>query len=357
MVIAIIAILIALLLPAVQQAREAARRMQCKNNLKQIGLALHNYADVAGMFPPGAVWEGTDASTVARRPMYAWSMFIAPYIDQANVYNAVGVGIGYRGAPPANIMESSLGFALNDPARRPVLTKPVAVFRCPSDVGPANNNWYPFNQGTSDQVSLPTSNYVANNGAGRMWPTLGSIPAAGQQGNTNRWNNGMFGAVGWGPFYPVNPAGACRRIRDVTDGLSNTVVIGEKAWERAGVQYAAGLVWGQKGSHWWACTTISDYPVDYSSGNTTVGMMSAFASGEYVMNPPASRNYDCQHYARHAFSSTHTGGAQFLMGDGSVRFISENLDAADLNGTLPLANYRTYARILGVDDGNPVGEF
>src|SRR3954466_14731768 len=81
-VIAIIAILIALLLPAVQQAREAARRTQCKNNLKQIGLALHNYHDMARCFPPGAVWEGIDASTVARRPMYAWSMFIAPYIDQ-----------------------------------------------------------------------------------------------------------------------------------------------------------------------------------------------------------------------------------------------------------------------------------
>src|ERR1044072_1932655 len=125
--IVIMAVLIGLLLPAVQQAREAARRTQCKNNLKQIGLALHNYHDTFKMFPPGAVWEGIDASTVARRPMWAWSAFIAPYIDQANVYNTARVGEGCAGAAVADIMGSSLGKALLD-SRVTALTQPVKVF-------------------------------------------------------------------------------------------------------------------------------------------------------------------------------------------------------------------------------------
>ena len=362
-VIAIFAILIALLLPAVQQAREAARRTQCKNNLKQIGLAMHNYHDFAKMFPPGVIWEcHADDATIGRRPNWAWSMFIAPQMEQSAIYNAVSIGIGYSGGTAE--MESSLGKALNDPVRRALLVQPVASFRCPSDNAPSNNNWWCFNQNTANQVSLPTSNYVGNNGAGTIWPSLEAIDPGGQT-SAKSWNNGMFGAVGRGSRLSGgtqvrNLGGRCISVRDVTDGLSNTVALGERAWERAGVAYSAATLWGQKGVHWWACTTLNDFPPDppaITGGNANVGLTAVLASGRVVMNPPATVNNDCQHYARHGFSSQHTGGAQFVMGDGSVRFISENIDASNLNGTGPVANYRTYARILGIDEGLPAGEF
>jgi hypothetical protein len=121
-------------------------------------------------------------------------------------------------------------------------------------------------------------------------------------------------------------------------------------------------LWGQKGSHWWACTNISGLPpAPESTGrpdlNSTVGLMTALASGDRVMNPPDAVNTDCNKYARHAFSSAHTGGVHFVLGDGSVRFVSENIDASTGTATQPVANYRTYARLLGVNDGLPLGEF
>jgi prepilin-type processing-associated H-X9-DG protein len=258
-------------------------------------------------------------------------------------------------------MESSLGKALNDPVRRALLTQPVASFRCPSDNAPANNAWWCFNQNTANQVNMPTSNYVGNNGAGTIWPSLEAIDAGGQTG-AKSWNNGMFGAVGRGLRLTSgtqvrNLGGRCISVRDVTDGLSNTVAIGERAWERSGVVYSASNLWAQKGVHWYACTNINEFPADPTGSNANVGLASVLATGRVVMNPPAAVNTDCQHYSRWAFSSQHSGGAQFVMGDGSVRFISENIDASNLNGTGPVANYRTYAKILGIDEGLPVGEF
>src|SRR5690242_14988078 len=91
-VIAIIAILIALLLPAVQQAREAARRTQCKNNLKQLGLAMHNYLDVARQFPMGYGAQFTGTAATVQDGNWAWGSFLLPYIDQAPLYSKLNVG-------------------------------------------------------------------------------------------------------------------------------------------------------------------------------------------------------------------------------------------------------------------------
>ena len=151
-----------------------------------------------------------------------------------------------------------------------------------------------------------------------------------------------------------------RRIRDITDGLSNTVAVGERAWENNGVPYSASILWMQKGVIHWACSaTAGDGGdgLDHGSNNITLGVPTAMAGGEYVMNPPNSLNTDCNRYVRHAFSSVHSGGAQFLMGDGAVRFISENIDAATRNGNLAPTQYRLYSRLLAVDDGQVVGDF
>src|SRR5690606_14630414 len=135
-VIAIIAILIALLLPAVQQAREAARRTQCKNNMKQIGLAMHNYHDVYNTFPPGyitrtpcdsaAVWDGCNAGELG---LYSWGAFILPYIDQAPLFNLLNVG------------DVTLEQNLANPTTRQALQQPMPGFQCPSDPGPGLNSF------------------------------------------------------------------------------------------------------------------------------------------------------------------------------------------------------------------------
>ena len=126
-VIAIIAILIALLLPAVQQAREAARRSTCKNNLKQIGLAMHNYHETFGMFPPGYVEEilNTNGGHVAdNEGHWAWNALLLPYLDQAPLFNQLNVG-----TVPVSTM-------LNNATVRGSMQKTLPVFRCPSDTGP-----------------------------------------------------------------------------------------------------------------------------------------------------------------------------------------------------------------------------
>jgi type II secretory pathway pseudopilin PulG len=175
-VIAIIAILIGLLLPAVQKVREAAARSKCANNLRQIGLACHNFHDVNGHIPPGVL-------TVAGRGVpddsWAWGTLILPYIEQQNLYNSLGVVLN-----PPNLA----------PKNNVALTQlPLVIYRCPSD---ANSNglnvWY-------DNYGL--SNYVCNRAV------FG--PADGTVG----------GASGT----PFNMA-----LTSITDGTSNTILVGER---------------------------------------------------------------------------------------------------------------------------------
>jgi len=314
-VIAIIAVLIALLLPAVQQAREAARRTQCKNNLKQIGLALHNYADTYNSFCPGVVHQTGSGITTGLFNNYGWSMFISPFLELGNIQPAVDFGV------------TNLSQALNDPVKRAFLQKPVALFRCPSDTGPELNDEIDFSI-SGGSVNLPVSNYVANNGSYSFRNALGDPVAS------TTFNNGMFGGVG-----PTTTAGpGFRRFASVTDGLTNTIAIGERCWELATVDYRAGVLWGQRGSG------------EASSAENT-NMISLFAAGWRPMNAPREPGTNPTH--RRGFSSTHVGGVQFLLGDGSVRFISENVDHN--YGIRPVNS--TFARLLSVNDGQPVGDF
>src|SRR5947208_6922760 len=133
-VIAIIAILIGLLVPAVQKVREAAARTQCKNNLKQIGLALHAYHDSNKFFPPGA-----NANN------YAWSFFALPYLEQGNIYKQVN--------PTTTLLRTAVS------ANTALFQTPLPVFVCPSDTGNALNNNRPFTVATGKTVQLSTSNY------------------------------------------------------------------------------------------------------------------------------------------------------------------------------------------------------
>ena len=132
-VIAIIAVLVAILLPAIQQAREAARRSQCQNNLKQFGIAMHNYHETHSTFPSGYV--GFSSGQAAGH--YGWTVMLFPYMDQAGVYNTL----------------NPQGDGIPAATSNPVFQKLYAGFRCPSDIGPDVNPYF---------GNYSTSNYVAN---------------------------------------------------------------------------------------------------------------------------------------------------------------------------------------------------
>jgi prepilin-type N-terminal cleavage/methylation domain-containing protein len=163
-VIAIIGLLVGLLLPAVQQAREAARRTQCKNNLKQIGLALHNYHKAHGVFPPGLVqlWP-RPAPPVPVRNHFAWGGFILPYLDQAPLYNQINFSLPLNDGDISITGVSSVG-------NSKVSSTVLSVYRCPTETGPeqiaGSSAWQCMtiaNPVLSDQA---TSSYAGNNGIG-----------------------------------------------------------------------------------------------------------------------------------------------------------------------------------------------
>ncbi len=287
-VIAIIAILIALLLPAVQQARESARRTQCRNNLKQLGLALHNYHDTFKMFPPAyfGLYGGAGQN-------WAWGASILPYLDQAPLYNMINMGV----------------YAAHDAAANPTvllaMQQPLEAYRCASDKAKGTNSAWTYRAGLSGSgVATATSNYVASNNT--------------YDNDRDNTANGVFGNALSGM--------GCLGIRDVSDGTSHTLAIGERAWSLNGSQFNAALVFG--------CNDTDEMQPTYGT-STIVG------AGRYPLN---------SHFS--GFSSPHEGGVQFLLCDGAVRFVSENIhhntDAA-VNSTLEF--------LIAREDNQVVGEF
>jgi len=303
-VIAIIGILVGLLLPAVQAAREAARRMQCSNNCKQLGLALHNYHDTFREFPinysHGAAGPNTGGgnSGSGSSRQCSWLGMILPQIEQTNLYNQIDWNVGLRvgGAPSANVA---------------IAQTVLASYRCPSD-GSGSNGRY----------------------GNREW--LGRWPVAtfGEFGGTNYkgcvgsdWNWGLFANPlggtpngldgGNGMFVrdenvrAANPKDR-RRMADVTDGLSNTYAIGEALPELSSHTFWYGMNASIANS----TTPLNQYLKVYRA---TTPRSNYFGDGT-VFAPVWDwiNNY--------SFASNHTGGGQFTMGDGSVRFVSENID-------------------------------
>lgn len=298
-VIAIIAILISLLLPAVQQAREAARRTQCKNNLKQLGLALHNYHDVHGSFPPGYFARNVSATDMAAAetgPGFAWGVAILPFLDQQNLFNEIDFTLDAEDA--ANL-----------PSGQTVLNG----FLCPTDPAP---RVFALPSGTE----LAASNYVGIYGYGSVSMAPGS---------------------GTGVFY----RNSSTRIRDITDGTSNTICIGERMHEHDNVDALAQV---DANSTWYAAIPASPRP----AGMVMVAMMEQSPSlvlghvGQDAMGPMPAMHHtpnNTNHIVN--FSSNHTGGVQFLLCDGSVHFMSENI------------HYDTFRYMGERADGQILGEF
>jgi prepilin-type N-terminal cleavage/methylation domain-containing protein/prepilin-type processing-associated H-X9-DG protein len=325
-VIAIIAILIALLLPAVQQAREAARRSQCRNNLKQIGLAMHNYHDVANQFPPGMIYGGGHTGSGLQQfnlNHTAWTM-ILPYLDQAPLYNLwqpeVASGWYHRnGLEPAG-----------DPnVNVPVTSTILSVLLCPSER--SEPQLYSYDLGHQDRASVnaaPT-NYLLCSGTisehsthnwGRYLATAGSATLGGDTMVMNS-RNGIFGDNG------------AASIRHIKDGTSNVVMVGETHLRRASSSYVPR--WGQVGhvalftrTRGWATGSRDDI-------RNTINH--PLVDSDLV--PRADRLMDYW-----TTGSFHAGGAQFLFADGSVRFINENVDR------------RPFITAYLIQAGVPIGE-
>jgi len=332
-VIAIIAILVALLLPAVQQAREAARRSSCKNNLKQLGLAMHNYHDTYTVFPPGYVdLRGSSAgfavSDLNDNGHWAWSAHILPFLELGNIYEQINVGE----------VTGSQALAAN----LDVMTQSQSAFRCPSDTGPGK---FDANQEGGYAVLAPrggtnrglaVSNYIVSNNIANVRINQASDA-----------RNGYSGGVGM--FFRDSRI----RFRDLTDGSSNTLMLGERAYQLGGVRQAAGtlyLVRGQDGS-------CDGGPTAGDSGHCsswTQGFLTISGSTVYPINPvDLSAGTD----RRQAYSSHHQGGAQFCLADGSVRFLSENIE---MNRDVVGGRYMpdsVYEKLAAIQDGLPIGEF
>jgi prepilin-type N-terminal cleavage/methylation domain len=332
-VVAIIAVLIALLLPAVQQAREAARRAQCKNNLKQLGLAVHNYHDIHSALPPatfvvsGGTWNTYESPS--------WFVRILPQMDFGAAYNQLVM--------EGTDFSSSTGNSLPDRNWAIFSQLRVPSFNCPSSTLPVTRAFNTKSQtrslGAPNTINVQIGNYVGisgsfnfPNGVARTfacWTGYGQLNASGlivPAITQNAWN-------ACAPAYGEKPV--LVKLSRVTDGLSNTLMIGEQGilTRRSGT----GQLCDMRAT--FAQQNTSDGSGIWSSGrnaNSNVG-------GYTVLRTPAGINWNLQdpsivgvnNYCsggmlHSVFSSEHTGGAQFTLGDGSVRFISENINADTL---------------------------
>ncbi len=272
-VIAIIAILIALLLPAVQQAREAARRASCKNNMRQMGLALHNYHDTFNVFPPG--WISVDPVT-RRQSAHeglngaGWGIMILPMIEQGPLYNTYN----------ANVV-------LEDPLNQKFRETPLSMFQCPSDPQPTLFEIGEEHDPSHIICKLATANMIA---------AFGSISiddCENAPGTAPVLANGQ--CKGDGAFYHNSRV----RIADFTDGTSNTMIVGERKTDPEQGWYST---WSGRVSE------------------AEEGCQRVLGSLDHPPNDP-HRHFD-------DFSSHHVGGAHFTLGDGHTRFVSDNIDKA-----------------------------
>ena len=304
-VIAIIAVLIALLLPAVQQAREAARRTQCKNNLKQYGLAMANYHDVHLMYPLG----GTGGCCTVR-PALGFQARLLPFLDQAAIFNQIDFS-----AADAN------GQVLSDGKTLRLHTLTVAM--CPSDGSsiPTLNGWaqtnYDASLGSQGNVSNP------NNGTCNPYQQFAQFVTPN---NGDTLDPSKISGMG-------SRDGPTVRIKDVTDGTSNTIHMGEVL--PSCNDHSSGGMWHSNGMgnfHSATIVPINDY--------TTCSWASA---GQIKV--PGCTGQDKWNISW-GFRSRHVGGAQFLFVDGSIHFLSENIN-----------HNLTYQRLGGKADGQVLGEY
>ncbi len=269
-VIAIIAILIALLVPAVQKVREASARTQCSNNLKQIGLALHSYHDRIGAFPPGYKTDVADDNSDLG-PGWGWAALLLDDLEQTNVKNQIRLDV-----------------AIGDPVNAQIAGTTIALYQCPSEQ--KTDAFAVIDDTGMPMATVGRASYVAMNGV------LGVSSDAFD-------NNGAF------------LRNTSMRIADIADGLSNTLFVGERSSDMSSVTWTGavpnGIVPAQR---------YTDPADQLANSEAASALTLAHGSRDHLPNNPLVFDAD-------ATASFHIHGVNFLLGDGSVRFIT-----SDING-------------------------
>ncbi len=293
-VIAIIAVLIGLLLPAVQKVREAANRIKCANNLKQIGLAIHNYHDVNGLFPSGHVEIcGTGGSNC--KYFSGWSIAMLPYLEEQNLYQQ------YLDNPTTN----------EDAKNQAFCKTYLAVFTCPSDIR-ANQIYAPETIAPhGDPQPNPPILYMAGSYKAMTGIGIGPGDSHSTQNYAGFWDEvqaakakhpGGRGAFHGDGFSGMKPD----KIANVTDGLSNTIFVGERHTRN---HFIRGPFW-------------ADTFNLYSLGASYLGITNAYLQPDY----DGCRSQIDENYCKYGWGSLHAGGINWLFGDGSVRNITADIN-------------------------------
>jgi prepilin-type N-terminal cleavage/methylation domain-containing protein/prepilin-type processing-associated H-X9-DG protein len=289
-VIAIIAILIGLLLPAVQKVREAAARMECSNNLKQIGIAFHAYENVSRSFPAAWTFQLVNNNTAVKPPV-SWAVPLLPYLEQDNLYKKIDL------ITALPITAAGLAIPANHSA---VISTPLQVFTCPTSPGQPRN----YNETIpGSAIGLPGT---------ISWSATASdyTTTSGILGNTL---NNCFNPVGGSDRHGALKFNEPTKVLAIRDGTSNTILVGELAGRPAlyrvgksvgGFAPASGAGWGDalNGECWFA-------------GSLADGTGS---NGPCVVN--------CTNERGRGLYSFHSSGVNVLLADGSVRFLSSSIN-------------------------------
>lgn len=299
-VIAIIGILIALLLPAVQAAREAARRSQCSNNLKQIGLALHNYHDTFKVFPPGYI----DEKPSLGQDGHGWMLntFLLPFVEQQSLHDQLNTRDRMN---LANATTLSLARTV------------ISGYLCPSsdEIDPTQ----------SPDLTINGQKIAVSNYLGVMGPQDFRCGTAASGISSVFYHNSTV------------------RMRDITDGTSNTFAFAERTAHGKG-----------KGGVWAGVPIASATSASMDCFGGAWAYESLRTALAWVISPYGLINGETASQTGDGPSSMHPGGCHFLLVDGSVRFVSETINAA--SNTVGV-NMGTYQRLGARNDGQPVAEF
>ncbi len=305
-VIAIIAVLIGLLLPAVQKVRESAARTQCSNNLKQIALGVHNYHDANGTMPTNTLITDQGGNWVS--PNWSWLARTLPYVEMDALYRN------------AKIPTNSLGDTTGNPSTRSLCATQIPVFLCRSD--PDSNGGPRIDRANLEGMSIGLTNYKGVSGANWGWYTNAATVPPNDAGGSGfiacdaRWINpstidGSYNGVnnGDGLLFRTDFR-HIRKLLDIADGTSNTFMVGEDLPAK---------------------NTHCSWP--FANG----------ANGTCAIAPNAKKTDGTEFLPTdwpnvYSFRSLHNGGLQFAMADGSVTFVRDSI---------PLATYRALATIKG----------